>query len=71
MVEVEIGNMNQQCLDRRLSDWQILERKLFAWETQCNAEKASINWMFKVDKERKNKQVLSKFKSIKIPVKRY
>lgn len=23
MVEIEIGNMNQQCLDRRIPDWEI------------------------------------------------
>lgn len=53
MVEIEIGNMNQQCLDRRIPDWQTLTQELSAWETQRNADKATINWMFNVDKARK------------------
>lgn len=44
--------MNQQCLDRRIPDWQTLEQQLAAWETQSNTEKATINWMFNVDKAR-------------------
>jgi hypothetical protein len=52
MVEIEIGNMNQQCLDRRIPDWQTLERELSAWETRRNAEQATIKWMFDVTKAR-------------------
>lgn len=53
MVEIEIGNMNQQCLDRRIPDWQILEKELSAWETSRNSGKATINWLFNIDKARK------------------
>ena len=42
MVEIEIGNMNQQCLDRRI----LLKKELDEWETVRNNEKATINWMF-------------------------
>ena len=52
MVEIEIGNMNQQCLDRRIPDWLTLEKELSAWESSRNSEKATINWMFDVDKAR-------------------
>lgn len=52
MVEIEIGNMNQQCLDRRIPDWETLERELFAWESRRNEAGASINWMFDVDAAR-------------------
>ena len=52
MVEIEIGNMNQQCLDRRIDSMDLLESELAAWETRRNEEKASINWMFDVDKAR-------------------
>lgn len=48
MVEIEIGNMNQQCLDRRIPDWSTLERELAAWEKRRNRQKASINWMFNI-----------------------
>ena len=52
MVEIEIGNMNQQCLDRRIDSMDLLESELAAWETRRNREKASINWLFDVDKAR-------------------
>jgi hypothetical protein len=52
MVEIEIGNMNQQCLDRRIPDWDELGSELVAWENRRNKAKASINWMFDVDKAR-------------------
>ena len=52
MVEIEIGNMNQQCLDRRIDKREILIAELSAWEERRNQERASINWMFNVDKAR-------------------
>lgn len=52
MVEIEIGNMNRQCLDRRIDSMDLLESELAAWETRRNRERASINWMFDVDKAR-------------------
>jgi transposase len=52
MVEIEIGVMNQQCLNRRIGSWEELHRELKAWETMRNAEKASIEWLFNVDKAR-------------------
>ena len=52
MVEIEIGNMNRQCLDRRIDSMDLLESELAAWETQRNREKANINWLFDVDKAR-------------------
>lgn len=52
MAEIEIGNMNQQCLDRRISNEEKLIEELAFWETQRNEEKASIKWMFNVEKAR-------------------
>jgi len=52
MVEIEIGNMNQQCLDRRIADRETLISELEAWESRRNQQKASINWMFDVDTAR-------------------
>ncbi|MBE4583215.1 transposase, partial [Vibrio navarrensis] len=52
MVEIEIGVMNQQCLNRRIGSWEELYRELKAWETMRNTEKASIEWLFDVDKAR-------------------
>lgn len=52
MVEIEIGNMNRQCLDRRIDNLDLLQSELAAWETRRNEERASINWLFDVDKAR-------------------
>lgn len=54
MAEIEIGNMNQQCLDRRIPTQKVLIEELAHWQTQRNHEKASISWMFNVTKARKN-----------------
>lgn len=52
MAEIEIGVMNKQCLDRRIPDMETLKAELHAWETNRNAKKASIRWMFNVDSAR-------------------
>ena len=52
MVEIEIGVMNRQCLDRRIPTIKILKKELKAWEIQRNKEAASIEWMFNLDKAR-------------------
>lgn len=52
MAEIEIGVMNKQCLDRRIPNMEKLKAELNAWETNRNAKKASIRWMFNVDSAR-------------------
>ncbi len=52
MVEIEIGNMNKQCLNQRIPSWEQLHKELMAWENRRNDAKASINWMFNVDAAR-------------------
>lgn len=52
MAEIEIGNMNQKCLDRRIPNKDILIEELEHWQKKRNAKKASIKWMFDVDKAR-------------------
>lgn len=52
MAEIEIGNMNQQCLDRRISSKEMLINELASWEKARNNSKASINWMFNVEAAR-------------------
>ena len=52
MAEIEIGNMNQQCLDRRIPDKDTLIEELMSWQEQRNEEKASIKWMFNLDSAR-------------------
>jgi transposase len=52
MVEIEIGVMVQQCLDRRIPDKATLVAEIVAWEQQRNREHAHINWVFTVDRAR-------------------
>ena len=52
MVEIEIGVLRGQCLDRRIGDRARLEAEVAAWEIQRNASGAKIRWMFTTDKAR-------------------
>jgi hypothetical protein len=52
MVEIEIGVMVRQCLDRRIPDKKLLTNEIAAWERRRNAEQARIEWMFTVDRAR-------------------
>jgi transposase len=52
MVEIEIGVMVSQCLDRRIPDKATLIQETAAWERRRNAEEARITWMFTVDRAR-------------------
>src|SRR5712675_1526184 len=46
MVEIEIGVLRSQCLDRRIDDKQRLASEIAAWERRRNADRAHIKWMF-------------------------
>jgi transposase len=52
MVEIEIGVLRSQCLDRRIDDKALLITEIAAWEQRRNADKAQINWMFTTEKAR-------------------
>ena len=52
MVEIEIGVLRSQCLDRRIATQQKLKSEIAVWERQRNAAKARIKWMFTTDKVR-------------------
>ena len=52
MVEIEIGVLRGQCLDRRIDDANRLRREIAAWERQRNAAGARVKWMFTTDKAR-------------------
>ena len=52
MVEIEIGVLRSQCLDRRINDPKRLISEIAAWERQRNAAAARIKWMFTTDKAR-------------------
>lgn len=52
MVEIEIGVLNTQCLNRRIGDRGTLEAAVVAWERARNEAGAMITWMFSVDDAR-------------------
>ena len=52
MVEIEIGVLRGQCLDRRIEDRATLETEIAAWEKQRNEAGARIEWMFTTEKAR-------------------
>ena len=52
MVEIEIGVLRGQCLDRRIGDWKRLVYEIKAWQNQRNAARARINWKFTTEKAR-------------------
>ena len=52
MVEIEIGILRSQCLDRRIDDPKHLISEIAAWEQQRNGAGARIKWMFTTDKAR-------------------
>ena len=52
MVEIEIGVLRGQCLDRRIDDRDRMVAEIAAWERQRNAGGARINWMFTTERAR-------------------
>jgi transposase len=52
MVEIEIGVLRGQCLDRRIDNRERLIAEIAAWERQRNQSGARINWMFSTEKAR-------------------
>lgn len=52
MVEIEIGVLRSQCLDRRIDDKDKLIAEIAAWEKRRNRDKAQIKWMFTTEKAR-------------------
>lgn len=52
MVEIEIGVMVGQCLDRRIPERAMLVSELEQWERRRNKEKATVKWLFSVERAR-------------------
>lgn len=45
MVEIEIGVLGRQCLDRRIGDRDTLCREVAQWQRRRNAEGARVEWL--------------------------
>ena len=52
MVEIEIGVMRTQCLDRRIAERTELKSEIAIWQQRRNANKEKIQWMFNCEKAR-------------------
>jgi transposase len=52
MVEIEIGVLRSQCLNRRIDSQDLLVREVAAWQARRNASGARINWMFSTEQAR-------------------
>jgi hypothetical protein len=52
MVEIEIGVMVSQCLDRRIPTKAKLVSEVTAWERRRNRDKARIKWLFTLERAR-------------------
>jgi len=52
MVEIEIGVLRGQCLDRCIANHETLLAEVKAWQQQRNASGAQIKWMFTTERAR-------------------
>jgi transposase len=52
MVEIEIGVLRGQCLNRRIGDRETLAAEVAAWQQRRNASGARIRWMFTTERAR-------------------
>lgn len=52
MVEIEIGILSAQCLDRRIPDLSALTREVEAWTDRRNAAAERVRWMFGIEQAR-------------------
>lgn len=53
MAEIEFSILNKQCFgDRHISNVELLENEVFAWENRRNKLKEKIEWMFAVEDAR-------------------
>jgi hypothetical protein len=53
MVEIEIGVLRTQCLDRRIGERERLLAEVKAWQQQRNASGARVKWMFTTERARR------------------
>jgi transposase len=52
MVEIEIGVLRGQCLDRRIGERDVLVSEIDAWQRRRNASGARVEWKFTTQKAR-------------------
>jgi hypothetical protein len=46
IAEIELSALTRQCLDRRISDLDVLNTELAAWQTAINTNQRQVQWHF-------------------------
>ena len=46
MVEIEFSVLSRQCLNRRISDIEMMRQETRAWVHERNQQRATVNWRF-------------------------
>jgi hypothetical protein len=52
IAEIELSALTRQCLDRRISDLDVLNTELTAWQHETNANQRQVDWQFTTDDAR-------------------
>ncbi len=52
IAEIELSALTRQCLDRRISDLDILNTELAAWQYATNTDQRQVHWQFTTDDAR-------------------
>src|SRR5680860_674273 len=52
IAEIELSALTRQCLDRRISDVDVLNHELAAWQAATNADQRQVDWQFTTDDAR-------------------
>lgn len=52
IAEIELSALTRQCLDRRISDLEVLNGELAAWQAATNADQRQVDWQFTTEDAR-------------------
>ena len=52
IAEIELSALTRQCLNRRISDLDVLNTELAAWQAATNADQRQVDWQFTTDDAR-------------------
>lgn len=52
MAEIEFNALQEQCLDRRIPDGELLSREVTAWAERRNGAESGVDWQFTADDAR-------------------
>ena len=46
MAEIELSILSRQCLQRRIGDYQMLQREVYTWQIKRDLDLTPIHWRF-------------------------